>query len=92
MKNLLVMLVLSGSAAWLATTATVLTPARAAEPATQPTTAPSKPINKECPVMPGDEIDPEVTVVYQGKTIAFCCPACVKKFNKDPEKYLKNLK
>jgi len=47
--------------------------------------------NAYCPVM-GDEVDPETkTVEYKGKTIGFCCGGCIKKFNKDPEKHLKNL-
>ncbi len=47
--------------------------------------------NAYCPVM-GDEVDPEgKTVVYKDKTIGFCCGGCIKKFNKDPEKFLKNL-
>lgn len=47
--------------------------------------------NAYCPVMLG-EIDAEgPTVEYNGKTIAFCCPGCEKKFLSDPEKYLKNL-
>jgi YHS domain-containing protein len=47
--------------------------------------------NEVCPVM-GDPVDPETpTVEYNGKIIGFCCKSCIKKFNKDPEKYLKNL-
>lgn len=47
--------------------------------------------NAYCPVT-GDEIDAEgKTVEYKGKTIAFCCKSCLKKFNKQPEKYMKNL-
>ena len=47
--------------------------------------------NAYCPVM-GDEVDAEVKrVEYKGKTIGFCCAGCIKKFNKAPEKYLKNL-
>ena len=47
--------------------------------------------NAFCPVM-GEPVDPEVqTVEYNGKVIGFCCKSCIKKFNKDPEKYLKNL-
>ncbi|MFA5314276.1 MAG: YHS domain-containing protein, partial [Methanomassiliicoccales archaeon] len=26
---------------------------------------------------------------YKGKTIYFCAPGCKKKFDSDPEKYLK---
>ena len=47
--------------------------------------------NKVCPVK-GEEIDADApTVEYNGKTIGFCCPGCDSKFQKDPEKYLKNL-
>ena len=28
---------------------------------------------------------------YKGRTIILCCKSCAKKFNKDPEKYLKKL-
>ncbi len=56
-----------------------------------PTTKPT-PVNKFCPVMLEDEIDPDVTVDYKGQTIAFCCSSCVKKFNADPEKYVAKMK
>ena len=35
------------------------------------------PINKMCPVMTDEEVDPEITLVHQGKTVAFCCDRCV---------------
>lgn len=59
-----------------------------------PTTAPSsdKPINTHCPVNRDEEIDPAVTTTYEGKTIAFCCKSCLPKFQKDPAKYMKDLK
>ena len=66
-------------------------------PTSQPTTAPTTqasatPVNKKCPVS-GDPVDPKVqTVVYQGKTIGFCCADCVEPFKKNPEKYSKNIK
>ncbi|MBC8107715.1 MAG: YHS domain-containing protein [Anaerolineae bacterium] len=65
-----------------------------AEPAKDaPTTAPStQPANKMCAVMPDDAVDPKVTVAYKGKTIGFCCKDCIKDFEKDPEKYVKNMK
>jgi hypothetical protein len=31
------------------------------------------------------------TRVYQGQEIKLCCKPCVKKFDEDPEKYLKKL-
>ena len=47
--------------------------------------------NKVCPVK-GEEIDVDApTVEYNGKVIGFCCPGCDSKFQKDPEKYLRNL-
>ena len=38
----------------------------------------------------GDMGDP-VVIQKDGREIKFCCSSCVKKFNKDPEKYLKKL-
>ena len=32
-----------------------------------------------------------VTKVYGDQEIKFCCKPCVKKFEKDPKKYLKKL-
>ena len=47
--------------------------------------------NKVCSVK-GEEVDAEApTVEYNGKVIGFCCPGCDSKFQKDPEKYMKNL-
>jgi YHS domain-containing protein len=43
--------------------------------------------NKTCPTC-GDAVDPNVKVVYKGRTVYFCCKACADAFNKDPEKYL----
>jgi YHS domain-containing protein len=47
--------------------------------------------NKVCPVK-GEEVDADSPIVeYNGKVIGFCCPGCDSKFQKDPEKYMKNL-
>ena len=47
--------------------------------------------NKMCPVT-GDEIGgsmgPGKTVIYKGQAVQLCCGSCVKKFAKDPEKYM----
>ena len=61
--------------------------------ATQPTTqASGKIVNTKCPVS-GDDIDAKgKTVTYKGKKIGFCCDDCIKDFNKNPEKYSKDLK
>jgi YHS domain-containing protein len=63
----------------------------AKKPATQPTTQPSKPINKNCAVMQDHEADQKVTYVYKDKTYAFCCSECIPEFKKNPEKF-KNAK
>jgi YHS domain-containing protein len=47
-------------------------------------------LNTKCPVS-GDDVDKEVTEVYKGRTIAFCCKDCVKDFKKDPDKFVKKL-
>lgn len=50
-------------------------------------------INKTCPVMGGKvDKDTPYTAEYKGKKIGFCCPACIEKFNADPEKYMQEIK
>ena len=41
-----------------------------------------------CPVT-GEDADSDVSYAYNGKTYYFCCEGCVKKFKKDPAKYIK---
>jgi len=50
----------------------------------------TKAFNTICPVST-EEVDPEVTYMYKGKTYALCCNNCLKKFKKDPEKYISKL-
>ena len=33
-----------------------------------------------------------VTKVYNGQEVKFCCAPCIKKFDKNPEKYLAKLR
>jgi YHS domain-containing protein len=76
--------------------ATVAVSVFAADPSPPPSAsaAPSaqtsnKAVNTVCPVS-GDtvgDIGKPVYTQYQGQTIAFCCKDCLKKFNKNPEKY-----
>lgn len=51
---------------------------------------PNKPVNTICPVS-GEATDAEFTVKYKDKTYSVCCKSCLKKFNKDPEKYISKL-
>lgn len=41
----------------------------------------------KCPVM-GDEASKEYSTEYNGVKYYVCCPPCLKKVNKNPEKYL----
>ena len=43
-----------------------------------------------CPVM-GGQIDKAVYADHDGKRVYFCCPGCVKTFEGDPEKYIKQM-
>jgi YHS domain-containing protein len=44
-----------------------------------------------CVVM-GGKINEDVYVDYKGQRVYFCCAGCIKKFNKNPEKYLGMMK
>jgi uncharacterized membrane protein len=48
--------------------------------------AAAPPVNALCPVS-GRPVDPAVTVVHEGKVVAFCCPDCPARFQADPAKY-----
>jgi hemoglobin len=66
------------------TTALLTSISAAAEPAAG---AAVEEINKICPIS-GQPADPNITVVYEGKTYAFAKEACRAKFNADREKSL----
>jgi YHS domain-containing protein len=54
-------------------------------------TVSDKPWNKVCPVKGNPVEKDSPTVEYNGKVYGFCCPGCDAKFEKNPEKYSKNL-
>lgn len=37
------------------------------------------------------EMGEPYVVQHEGRTVKFCCKSCLKKFNKDPKKYLAKL-
>ena len=45
-----------------------------------------------CPLMIGEENDPEETVTVEGKTLGFCCGSCVSKFEDNKAYYVKAVK
>ena len=47
--------------------------------------------NKFCPVS-GDKVSKKFFTEYQGKRYGLCCAVCEAKFQKNPEKYLANMK
>lgn len=47
--------------------------------------------NALCPISE-DEVNPEVSAVFEGKKYYFCCKSCLKKFEKNPQKYLAGMK
>ncbi|MFO0824705.1 MAG: hypothetical protein U0792_16570 [Gemmataceae bacterium] len=55
-----------------------------------PATPADPTVQKFCPVMTTDEIDPKASksVTYKGVRIYLCCDQCVGKFNRDPAAYL----
>lgn len=48
-------------------------------------------VQATCPVMAGNDIDPDIFTVYQGKKVYFCCQSCKAAFEKGPQKYLAGL-
>lgn len=54
-----------------------------------------KPYPRETCLVSGNELGSmgkPITKVYNGQEIKFCCKPCIKKFEANPEKYLKKLK
>ena len=49
-------------------------------------------VDRPPPNAPTDEeVDPDITVEYRGKTVAFCCDTCFKKFLANPARYESRL-
>ena len=56
----------------------------------EPPKADDPKVQKFCPVMTKDEIDPKASksVTYKGVKIYLCCDTCVRLYNADPAAYL----
>jgi len=48
-------------------------------------------VNTQCPVMKKERAREKFFVDYKGQRINFCCKSCIKRFNKNPEKYLTQM-
>jgi YHS domain-containing protein len=81
----------------LASCATPSAPAGAApvaQPAAKKSAPKPKPYPLETCLVTGDdldEMDERVSTVHDGQVFEFCCKPCLKKFNKNPGKYVKLL-
>lgn len=51
-----------------------------------------EPVNKICPVIPGDKADPDISTLCQGHAVAFCCDRGMARFEDDPEQYADRLR
>jgi YHS domain-containing protein len=49
------------------------------------------PYNETCPVLLGNKVDPRFKTKWNGKVVGFCCPMCRAKFERNPERYAKDL-
>jgi Cu(I)/Ag(I) efflux system membrane fusion protein len=47
--------------------------------------------NKVCPVM-GGAATPDVSTIYNGTQVYFCCSGCIETFRNDPDKYFEILR
>lgn len=47
----------------------------------------SKPVNEKCPVKTDQDVKPNITTTYNGKTVAFCCNNCKNLFEGDPARF-----
>ena len=49
-------------------------------------------ISIKCPVMPGRDAKPDLSLPFEGGQVYFCCKNCLGKFEANPEKYQKAAK
>lgn len=45
-----------------------------------------------CPVMRGNAIEKKYFADYEGKRVYFCCGVCPRKFAKNPDRYMKEMR
>ncbi|MFN3484828.1 MAG: hypothetical protein ACK44W_05030 [Planctomycetota bacterium] len=51
----------------------------------------AKPVNAKCPVKPQNAPKPEITALYKGRTVGFCCESCKQRFAGDPGAYAEKI-
>lgn len=48
-------------------------------------------VTETCPIMKGEENDPEESIIVEGNTLGFCCGSCVKAFDANQAYYIKAI-
>ena len=46
-------------------------------------------VNNAMCIVSGEKVSGKHFAEFEGKRYGLCCPGCIKKFNKNPEKYVK---
>lgn len=47
----------------------------------------AEPINRMCPVLPDEPVDPAFQTTWNGQVVGLCCARCVRQFTANPEQY-----
>lgn len=77
-----------------ATTPAPTAPAAGVKPVAKKVAAKPTPYPLKTCLVTGDDLDDmdeRVSTVYDGQVFEFCCKPCIKKFNRNPGKYVKAL-
>jgi uncharacterized membrane protein len=51
----------------------------------------AEPINRMCPVLADEPVDPDFQTIWNGQVIGLCCARCVRQFTANPQLYAANL-
>jgi uncharacterized membrane protein len=51
----------------------------------------AEPINRICPVLPDEPVDPAFQTKWNGHVVGLCCARCVRQFTANPQEYAANL-
>ncbi len=51
----------------------------------------AEPINRMCPVLPDEPVDPVFQTTWNGQVVGLCCARCVRQFTANPQQYVANL-
>lgn len=51
----------------------------------------AEPMNRMCPVLPDEPVDPAFQATWNGQVVGLCCARCVRQFTANPQQYAANL-